>query len=78
MNNNYMSVEELKSEYIENLKFKLYYMSVEELENEFSDLINDDIINEIENAYGFLEISDETIYKLFSGINFVKEDFQVE
>ena len=77
MMNKYMSVEELKSEYLEQLKFRVYYMSYDELKEQFPDDITDDIINEIENAYGWLDISDETIYKLFSGISFVKEDFEV-
>lgn len=74
----YMSVEELKSEYLEVLKMRVYYTRFEDLEKEFGkEMITKEIIENLENCIYWYEISDETIYKLFSGISFVKEDFEV-
>lgn len=72
---NYMSVKELKNEYLEQLKFKIYYMSYDELKEEFGDLVTDEIVEELANAIYINDIKDEIIYTLFNGISFVDEDF---
>ena len=70
-----MDVRELKQDYIDQLKFGLYYMQQEEIETQFCDALNDEIIIELENANFPYDISNETIYILFSGFNFVDDDF---
>ena len=70
-----MDVRELNRDQLEQLKHKVYYMNIEELEEDFKDVLTDEIVIELEKASIWLDISDNTIYTLFSGIDFVEEDF---
>jgi hypothetical protein len=72
-----MTVRELNQEQLDELKLKIFYLNIEN-EYEFSpykENWDDDIQLDVEKARIFLEISNETIYKLFEGIDFVDDDF---
>ena len=72
-----MQVRELNQEQLDELKVKVFYLDIED-EDEFfqyQESWNDDIQVEWEKAQFPYDISNETIYKLFEGIDFVDEDF---
>lgn len=73
-----MNVKQLSDNQLNSLKQKIYYMNEEELEEEFKEVLTDDIIIELEKINYFFEISNETIYELFGGIDFVFDDFGFE
>lgn len=72
-----MSVKELNYFELLELKSKVYFMDPENPEEfeEFKESWDDEIQLNHERAKTPEEISNETIYKLFNYIDFVKEDF---
>lgn len=76
-----MNVRELNEEQLYELKDKVFYMNENDLEEEhglwssLKEAWDDDIQIEWEKAQFPCDISNETIYKLFDGINFVNDDF---
>lgn len=70
-----MNVRELNQEQLYELKDKVYFMGKNELYNEFKESWDDDIEIEYNKAQTPYDISNETIYKLFDGIDFVNDDF---
>lgn len=76
-----MNVRELTQEQLYELKDKVFYMNQNYLEeetvlwNSLREAWDDNIQVELENACHPGMISNETIYKLFDGINFVNDDF---
>jgi hypothetical protein len=73
-----MDVKELTQNQLDCLKVGVYYMRDDELIEQFKDVLNDEIIIDIKNSIFPCEISNETIYTLFSGIDFVYDDFGFE
>lgn len=70
-----MDVRELDVNQLYELKCKIYYSSLEEIEEEFADVLDDEVVIEWTLSQCPSDISDETIYKFFSGFSFVDDDF---
>ena len=70
-----MQVRELNKEQLLELKWKVFYDLDDEWLCIFSRDEKEAIKNEVDNAKIGDEISDETIYKIYEGIDFVDEDF---
>lgn len=70
-----MNVRELTQDQLYELKSKIYWMSFEEIENEHYEVLDDEIILDLEKAIYPNNISNESIYKLYDGINFTNDDF---
>ena len=70
-----MNVRELTQDQLYELKSKIYWMSFEEIENEYYEVLDDEIILDLEKATYPNNISNESIYKLYDGINFTNDDF---
>ena len=73
-----MQVIELTQNQLDFLKNGLYYMRDDELIEQFNDVLNDEIVIELEKANFPYDISNETIYTLFSGFSFCYDDFGFE
>ena len=75
-----MNVRELTQEQLDELKWKVFYdMVYEWLDTQYNGCFSieewEEMYNEVSNAIIADNISNETIYKLFDGIDFVNDDF---
>ena len=71
-----MSVKELKQEWLDQLKMKIYYDDDPLKIFALPELLTGDEVNVIADAETWFDIPNEIVYKVFDGVDFVKGDFE--
>ena len=70
-----MTVKELKQEWLDQLKMKIFY---DDKAEELYEILTDSEMTSISNAETWFDIPNEIVYKVFDEVYFVKGDFESE
>jgi len=70
-----MNVRELKQDWIDTLKMNIYY---NDNPQELCDVLTDADMKIVGEADWWYDIPNEIVYKVYDGIDFVKEDFECD
>lgn len=73
-----MSVKELKQEWLDQLKMKIYYEDDPLEIFALHEILTIDEVDVIADAETWFDIPNEIVYKVFDGVDFVKRDFESE
>jgi hypothetical protein len=74
-----MTVRELNQQQLDELKTRVFYLNEgDSMYESLMEAWDDEIEIKHEKAQWITDISNETIYKLFGGFTFVKEDFSTD